>query len=103
MDPCFHVDATCEPPALATRILRLLANKVFHVQAAAFEGMEHLNSEQPPLTLATAASFAAALPLPHFDSSPTGLPKLHRLARICQVNPDVVNKLLPPKHRAPYF
>lgn len=65
--------------------------------------MEQLNSNPAPLTLTSAHAFAAALPLPAFDTSQGGLPKLQRLARICQVNPDVVNQQLPPHHHAPYY
>ena len=83
MEPCFHVDATCEPPTLALRVLRLLAHRVFHVQAAAFEGMDHLGTSPAALPLHAAHAFAAALPLPQYDAAASGLPKLQRLAHIC--------------------
>ena len=67
MDPCLHVDATCEPPLVATRLQRLLSSRVFHVQDAAFEGMEHLITDPPPLTAATALAFTSALPLLEFE------------------------------------
>lgn len=64
MDPCFHVDATCEPPLLARKVHRLLGARAFRVAAAAWEGMEHLQSPRQPMAPSAAKTFAAALPLP---------------------------------------
>ena len=98
-----HVDATCSPPLLCAKVTRLLHSRVFKVLAAEFEGMEHLHSSCRVFSHASAMLFANALPLPTFTTDAVGLGKLGKLAQLVELNPQLVNPLLPPHHRAPYY
>ena len=102
MDPCFHLDAT--PPMLLVVdcVEHLLAAWVFHVQTA-FDGLEHLASPAAPLGPSEARSFAAGLAHTHCTFEGTGLARLERLARICKLNPAIVNPGLAARHRGMYY
>jgi hypothetical protein len=58
-EPCCFVDATPAPPTVARRVSAVLEKKVFKVESAAFEGMEHLQQDSPPLDTAAATELAA--------------------------------------------
>ena len=98
-----HVDATPIPPAICRRVKALLDSKVFEASEAAIDGMEHLATPTHTLTPDAATTFASALPLPRFTTDAVGLAALEKLARICALNPQIVNPSLPPHHRAPYY
>ncbi len=101
--PTRHFDATPSPSIVCARVRKVLDTRVFDVAQTAFDGLDHLSSTPQVMTPSQATTLAAALPLPTFSTDPTGLQKLNKLARILQLNPDIVNKKLPPHHRAPYF
>ena len=101
--PTRHFDATPPPAAVCTRVRTILETRVFDVAQTAFDGLDHLCSTPQVMTPSQATTFTAALPLPTYSTNPQGLATLNRLARILQLNPDIVNKSLAPHHRAPYF
>lgn len=100
--PYRHVDATASPQAIVRHVSKLLETKVFHAQTA-FDGMEHLGSDEKSMTPDEATAFAQALPLFGFSTDAEGLARLNKLARVVSLNPDVVNRELPPAARAPYY
>ena len=65
--------------------------------------MEHLATPPPTLALTDAHVFANNLPLPTYDHSAEGLPKLARLAAVCAQNPQLVNPALPPATQGLYY
>ena len=81
---------------------RLLVARVFHVQTA-FDGLEHLASPVAPLGPSEARSFAAGLALNHCAFEGAGLAYLERLARICKLNPAIVNLGLATCHCSVYY
>ena len=102
MDPFFHLDAT--PPVLLVvdHVEHLLAAQVFHVQTD-FDGLEHLTSPAAPLGPSEAHSFAAGLDLTHYAFEGAGLACLEYLARICKLNPAIVNPALAAWHHSVYY
>ena len=82
---------------------RLLASRVFHVAAAAFDGMDHLTGTPPPLTAAAATALARRCHLTSFSTDAPGLARLARMARILDTNPELVNTKLPPEAQAAYY
>ena len=102
MDPCFHLGATPPVPLVVDHVERLLAARVFHVQTA-FDGLEHLASPAAPLGPSEARSFAAGLALTRCTFEGARLACLERLARICKLNPAIVNPGLAARHRGVYY
>ena len=63
------VDASPPVPVVLQRVCRLLQNKVFHAQAAVFDGMDHLTGTPPPISATEAEALAQRHHLRSYDAS----------------------------------
>ncbi len=102
-DPTYHIDATPTPSMILLRVRRLLTSRVFQVNSAAFDGMDHLVGTPPALEAEAATKLARELRLSNFSLDSEGRQRLARLAKIMEVNPQLVNAALPTEVRALYY
>lgn len=64
--PCFYVDASVTPPLVAKRCLAVLDQKVFRVDSATLDGLEHFTKPNPSRTVAECETFAKHVQLKDF-------------------------------------
>jgi hypothetical protein len=88
---------------VAQRLTILLNTKVFRVESAEVEGMQHLLNSNPSHTADECTTLAAKLQLSSFATDPPGLARLARLANIISAHPDIVNQQLSRSDQAHYF
>ena len=101
--PCIFVDAGVPPIKVADRVSNILNTRVFRVESAELDGMQHLLSTNPSRTQQECTTLATKLGLRKYSTCTEGLKRLARVANILEANPSIVNLALREADRAPYY
>lgn len=89
--PAFFVDASTTPPEVARRVLTILDSKVFRVDQATMEGLDHLLTPNPLKSVDECELLAKRIGLKSYTLDSDGIAKLSRLANVLEANPKLVN------------
>lgn len=90
------MDASTTPPEVARRVLTILDSKVFRVDQATMEGLDHLLTPNPLKSPEECQRLAKRVGLTSYTLDSAGITKLSRLANILEANPKLVNPDLSP-------
>ena len=101
--PCLYVDATVGSAHVAQRVATILTTRVFKVESAELEGMQHLLTSNPPCSQTECTTLATQLGLTKYSTCTEGIQRLTRVANILKANPEIVNPQLAAVDKAPYY